>query len=354
MTVRRRVAIAAWLIGALGVLVGASAQVSAADAPQGVWIRGAGATFPAPLYEKWIAAYQAQNPAVSVTYDAVGSGEGISRFKTGSVDFAGSDVPPSDKEVAGVARGVTLVPGTAGMIVLAYNLPGLEATLRLPRNVYTDIFAGRLTRWDDPKIRAANPGVTLPKLDIAVVARVDSSGTTAAFTSHLAAAYPAWREEGLAVGKLIEWPRQVMLARGNEGVASRVKISIGAIGYMEYGFASRLGLPVAALQNKAGEYVLPTEAAGQQGLAEASAADASAMPVAVVDPAAAGAYPIVTYSWLLLYRNYPDAAKGAAVREFVRWGLSDSGQKFAAEMGYLPLPATVAQLGQQALVAAGQ
>ena len=159
--------------------------------------------------------------------------------------------------------------------------------------------------------------------------------------------------EGLSVGKLIEGPGSAMLARGNEGVSSRIKISEGAIGYVEYGFAKRLGLPVAALQNKAGQYIQPTETAGQRALAEVSVGTIGGEgDMTVVDPSNADAYPIVTYSWLLLYRRYPDARKGAAVKDFVDWGLT-SGQKSAADVGYLPLPEEVVSLGRRALADVG-
>lgn len=350
MSMHRLFAVVRSLAVVLAAMLGAlPAAAQTGDTPQALWIQGAGATFPEPLYSKWIESYHAEHPNVSITYDAVGSGEGVNRFMTGSVDFGASDAPLTDNDAARVARGVTQIPATAGMVVLAYNLPGVQGALKLPRDVYTEIFAGKLQRWDDPKIEAANPGMALPRRNIVIVARQDSSGTTAAFTMHLAAISPSWREQGLSAGKLIDWPGSAMLAHGNEGVASRIKISEGAIGYVEYGFAKRLGLPVAALQNKAGQYIVPTEATGQRALAEASAGDPG---VTVIDPSAAEAYPIVTYSWLLLYRRYPDARKSAAIKDFVSWGLT-RGQGLAADLGYLPLPEEVASLGRQALANVG-
>ena len=239
--------IAAVVALSIGLPVAASwAQSARTAAP--VSLSGAGATFPAPLYKKWIAVYQASHRNVSIAYDAVGSGEGIKRFLAEAVDFAGSDEVLSDSDASKVEGGAAIVPVTAGTIVLAYNIPGVIGEIRLSRDVYTDIFAGTIQRWNDPRIQAANPGVRFPARDIAIVARLDSSGTTAAFTRHLAAADPSWRTRGLGVGKLIAWPNKTMLATGNEGVAARIKISEGAIGYVEYGFAKRLGLPMAALQ----------------------------------------------------------------------------------------------------------
>ena len=213
------------------------------------------------------------------------------------------------------------------MVVLAYNVPGLHSELKLPRDVYPAILPGQILRWDDPRIQQVNPGLSMPHLNIVIVARQDSSGTTFALTNHLAAISLAWRERGLGVGKLIEWPSGAMLASGNEGVASRIKISEGSIGYIEFGFAKRLGLPMALLQNKAGRFIAPDDAAGLQALAEASAKTPAELNQSIVDPSGADAYPIVTFSWLLLYRQYAEAEKGTAVRDFVSWGLSNFSRK---------------------------
>lgn len=193
-----------------------------------VSLKGAGSTFASLLYKKWIEAYRNAAPSVSISYDAVGSGEGIARFRAATVDFAGSDVLMSDFETAKVHNGVVMVPTTAGMIALAYNLPGVKGELKLPRDVYADIFAGVIKRWDDTRIRDANPGVTLPHLDIVLVARLDATGTTSVFTEHLAAIKPNWRQLGLSVGKIIQWPAGTMLASGSEALAARIKMSEGA------------------------------------------------------------------------------------------------------------------------------
>jgi phosphate transport system substrate-binding protein len=316
-------------------------------------LRGAGSTFSAALYNQWIENYHREHPAISITYDAVGSGEGVRRFVAGSVDFGASDVVLSDREAAQISRGAVMVPSTAGMVVLAYNLPGMRGELRLPRDVYPGVLSGQIRYWDDPRIRQANPRIDLPHRDIVIVARRDSSGTTFALTSHLAAISRAWREQGLGVGKLVEWPSPTMLASGNEGVASRIKISEGSIGYVEFGFAKRLGLPVALLQNKTGNFTAPNETTGRAALAAASANTPAELNQSIVDPSGTDAYPIVTFSWLLLYRQYPEPERSAAVRDFVGWGLS-AGQSFGEKMGYLPLPGDVAASGAQALGSVGQ
>jgi phosphate transport system substrate-binding protein len=314
---------------------------------EGLALAGAGATFPAPLYERWIQAYHDRHPDITIRYDRIGSGEGLARFIEGSVDFGASDTPPGANDLARAKSGAVLVPATAGMVVLAYNLPGLAGDLRLPADVYAGIFAGTITQWDDPSIRAANPGIALPHRSIAVVVRQDSSGTTDAFTRHLKAASPLWAAHGLATGKLIAWPAAMMRARGNEGVAARIRISEGSIGYVEYGFAARLGLPVASLRNADGQYVRPGPETGAQAL---NGGGEGGDPLRAIDnPPGANAYPIVTYSWLLLKRDYADPARSAAIRDFVRYGLAE-GQPDAAALGYIPLPDGVAHRAEATLV----
>ena len=312
-----------------------------------VSLHGAGSTFAAPLYKKWIEEYAVSHPNVSISYDVVGSGEGVKRFLANAVDFADSDEILSDSESA-KAGGALMIPITAGMIAIAYNIPGVNAEIKLPRDVYVDIFAGKIRQWDDPRIKAANPALTFPHRDIAIVARQDGSGTTAAFTHHLAAISPLWQSSGMGVGKLIDWPKGTMLAPGNEGVAGRIKISEGSIGYVEYWFAQRLGLRMAAVQNKAGAYITPTANAGELAL-QGRVAQVKQLDASVADPANPGAYPITTYSWMLLYPRYPDRTKGAALRDFAEWGLSQQAQNYGAQLGYLPLAEDVVALGKQAL-----
>ncbi|MBV9626868.1 MAG: phosphate ABC transporter substrate-binding protein PstS [Xanthobacteraceae bacterium] len=351
MTIARSAPLAAFVAALWFGLQTAPATAQGANASDAIALRGAGSTFASLLYKKWIEAYRKAAPSVWISYDPVGSGEGIARFIAETVDFAGSDVPLSETEIARVHNGVAMMPTLAGMIVLAYNVPGLSADLKLPRDVYADIFAGAIKRWDDPRIRAANPGQNLPHLDIVVVARLDSSGTTAAFTEHLAAISSTWRERGLGVGKLVQWPAGSMLASGSEGVAARIKISEGAIGYVEYGFPKRLNLPMAVLQNQAGEFVAPDAASGQRAMAT-DATSLALLPASAVDPTGHGAYPIVTYSWIAFNRKYADPRKSAAMRDFIDWGLSQ-GQGAGVDLGYVPLTSGVIALSKQALGAAG-
>lgn len=327
--------VAAWV--ALAFVVPAAA-VGQSPAPP-ITLKGAGATFPAPLYYKWTELYSRERPNVRISYDSVGSGDGVARFVAGMVDFGASDAGMRDEAARTVERGTLQIPGTAGMIGLVYNLPGFKGPLRLPREVYVDILRGAIKSWDDPRIKAANPELTFPRRDIALVARLDRSGTTFALTGHLSAISETWRK-GPGAGTAIEWPRHAMLARGNEGVASRVKISEGSLGYVEFGFASRLGLAMAELENKSGKFVKPGLASGQSALAESVSALGNPMRTDITDPAQPDSYPITTFTWLLLYRSYPDENRRNAVKEFVTWGLT-AGQAHAQPLGYIALPESV-------------
>jgi len=310
-------------------------------------LQGAGATFPAPLYKKWIGIFTAQNPDITVEYKDVGSGEGVQRFLAHTVDFGASDAAMTDEQMAKVANGARLVPTTAGMVVLAYNLPGLDGALKLSRYVYADIFLRKIGKWNDPRIQALNPGLKLPNRSIVLAARQDRSGTTFALANHLSAISAEW-QRGPGVGYSIDWSGRAMLARGNEGVAGLVKLSEGALGYMEYGFAERLRLPTAQLQNKAGRYVGPSDRSGQAALTSSVARMPDNLRLYLPDPEGEDSYPIVSLTWLLLYERYPDQQKSAALKRFLTWGLS-LGQSYGPELGYIALPADVTSRSRAAL-----
>jgi phosphate transport system substrate-binding protein len=278
----------------------------------------------------------------------VGSGEGIRGFLAEELDFAGSDAALSDEQMTQVKRGAQLIPATAGIIVIAYHVKDLNGQLKLPRAVYENIFAGKITRWNDAKIQAANPDVKLPNENITIVARQDSSGTTYAFTNHLSAISPEWRDRGPGVGKVVDWPGNAMVARGNEGVASRIKVSEGSIGYMEYGFAKRLGLPMASLENKAGHFVEPDDSSGAEALAQNSQRMPENLRLLIPDPDGEKSYPILTLSWLLLYKHHPNAERASAIKQFVNYGLTD-GQRYSNELGYVPLPEEIISRSRKAL-----
>jgi phosphate transport system substrate-binding protein len=341
---------AAWLfvLTALGLqLSAASPAIAQTSAGGKVVLQGAGATFPAPLYKKWIGVFTAQNPDVGVEYKDVGSGEGVQRFLAQTVDFGASDAAMTDEQMARVANGARLVPATAGMVVLAYNLPGVRGALKFSRQVYADIFLRKIVKWNDPQIQALNPDLKLPNRSIVIAARQDRSGTTFALANHLNAISPEW-QRGPGVGYVIDWSGRAMLARGNEGVAGLVKLSEGALGYMEYGFAERLRLPMAQLQNKAGRYVAPSGGSGQAALAGGVRQMPDNLRLYLPDPEGEDSYPVVSLTWLLLYERYPDPQKSAALKRFVTWGLS-LGQSYGPELGYIALPADVTSRSRAAL-----
>lgn len=325
-------------------LVGFWARKPAESQLRDINLVGAGATFPHPLYKKWIQEYQDAHVDVGISYDAVGSGEGVRRFVKQEVDFGASDAAMSDEEMAKVERGVKLIPATAGIVVLAYRLDGVTAALKLPRDVYVSIFTGKIRKWDDPKIKQANAGLNLPAVNIILVTRTESSGTTYAFTNHLSAVSKIWRDQGSGVGKLVQWPSNSMSARGNEGVAGRIKITDGAIGYVEYGYAQRAGLAMAVLENKAGKFVEPNPTNGQATLTNTQQDMPDNRRMFFPDPPGQDSYPIVTYSWILLYGTYPDTKKAAALKDFITWGITD-GQKFSESLGFCGLPTRISKLG---------
>ena len=306
-------------------------------------LSGAGASFPAPLYQRWAVEYNKLHPNVQVNYQSVGSGAGVKQFTQGTVDFAASDAAMSDEEIEKVKQGVIMIPATAGSIVIAYNLPEVK-DLKLSRDAYVGIFLGKITKWNDPAIAKDNPDVKLPDLPINVAFRSDGSGTTFVFTKHLSAISPDFADE-VGTDKSVTWPAGAG-GKGNEGVTALVKQTPGTIGYVEYGYAVNNGLSMASLQNKAGKFVKPTDESGAATLAHVEFPEN--LRIWPEDPAGDDDYPIATFTWLLLYKKYSDAAKLKALQEFITYGLTD-GQKFSSELGYIPLPAAVVEKSKAAL-----
>ena len=342
ISLKRKVFLAPLLALSLGLTACGGSETSTDSADGGgsgesVSLTGAGASFPAPLYQRWFSEYNKENPNVQVSYQSVGSGAGVEQFTQGTVDFGASDVAMTDEEMAAVERGVALLPMTAGSIVLAYNLPDVPE-LRLSRQVYTDILLGKITKWNDRAIAELNPDAELPDSNITVVHRSDGSGTTGVFTKHLSAINPEWKEK-VGEGKTVEWPTGVG-AKGNEGVTAQILQTEGSIGYIEYGYAKQQEIPTATLENQSGNYVAPSTESS------ASALEATTLPenlrAFVSDPEGEESYPIVTYTWLLAYQNYDDPNKLQALKDVVNWSLTD-GQAYAEELGYIPLPENVVE-----------
>jgi phosphate transport system substrate-binding protein len=324
-----------------------SALLIAPAAQAEVKLNGSGASFPFPIYAKWFKDFSKENKDIRVDYQAKGSGAGIQDLINGVVDFAASDAAMKDDEMAQVGQGVVLLPMTAGQVVLAFNLDGVDE-LKLPRDVYPEIFLGNITKWNDPKIADANPGVDLPDEDITVVVRSDSSGTTYVFTGHLSYIDDAFKAE-VGQAKAPNWPDSDRLIKApkNDGVTAQIKQIPGSIGYIEYGYAKLTKQPTAMLENKAGKFVAPGPESGAAALASAEFpegtlpnSDVPNLIAWVWDPAGEAAYPIATMTWLLLYKDQDDD-KAAALRKLVEYCTSEEAQGQADGLGYIPLPAEV-------------
>ncbi len=306
-------------------------------------LNGAGATFPFPLYSKWMSEYNKLNPNIRINYQSIGSGGGIRQVTAGTVDFGATDAPMKP-EVAKKAPGqLHHIPTTIGAVTVAYNLPG-DPRLKLDGEAIAKIFLGEITNWSDPAIQATNEGVELPDQDITVVYRSDGSGTTAVFTDYLAKAYPKWKEE-VGVGKAVRWPKGLG-AKGNEGVTGQIKVTPGSIGYIELAYALQNDLSIAAVKNRAGNFVEP----------EVSAITAAAKGVKLPESLHASltnakgekAYPISSFTYLLVYQDAKDETKGRALARFIWWALHD-GQKFSADLHYAPLPEKVVSKAEKRL-----
>ncbi len=303
-----------------------------------VALTGAGASFPAPLYQNWFITLNDEVPELQVNYQSVGSGAGVEQFLAETVDFGASDTAMKDDEIEKSARGVIMLPMTAGSIVFAYNLPGIDE-LKLSREAYSGITTGAITTWNDPIIAADNPDVELPSTPITFVHRSDGSGTTAVFTMNMVAISPEF-ESAVGEGKSVEWPKtgNFIGAKGNEGITAQIQQTEGAMGYIEYGYATQNNIPFASVENKAGNFVLANDETAASTLANVDLPDN--LRAFIVDDDGAESYPFVTYSWLMVYEEYPDAQKAKAVEVMVEYGLNQ-GQEVAASLGYVPLPKNV-------------
>lgn len=302
---------------------------------------GAGATFPYPLYARWFNQY-AQVSGVRINYQSIGSGGGIRQLIAGTVDFGATDVPMTDEEMARIPRGkVVHVPTVLGAVVVTYNVPDLAEPLRLAPDVLADLFLGVITRWDDPRIAALNPTAALPDRDVLVVHRSDGSGTSYIFTDYLAAVSPAWAA-GPGRSKDVRWPVGLG-GKGNEGVAGQVKQMPGAIGYVEATYARQNRLPVASLRNAAGNFVAPNpnEVAAAAISALALVADTPDLRLSIVNAPGADAYPIASFTWMLVAPELIGPAKTKALRAFLEWALHE-GNEVAQSLGYEPLPTPLA------------
>jgi phosphate transport system substrate-binding protein len=325
----------------LGALLASAAPAAAQR------LTGAGATFPNPIYTKWFDAYS-KKTGIQINYQSIGSGGGIRQFTEGTVDFGATDGPMNESQIQAVNGNVLHVPAVLGAVVVTYNLPSLGATkLKFDGNALTDIFMGRITKWNDPKLAALNPGVKLPDLDLIVVHRSDGSGTTYVFTDYLNKFSREWKDK-VGYATSVNWPVGLG-GKGNEGVTQQVKQVEGALGYVELIYALSNKLPHAEIKNASGNYIDPsleTVTAAAAGMKLPKDTD---FRVSITNAPGAEAYPIASFTWLLVKKDNKDPAKAKLIRDFLTWMITPEAQKMASELHYSPLPAPVVSLIQARL-----
>ncbi len=312
---------------------------------QAVTLTGAGATFPYAIYSKWFSDY-ATKTGVNINYQSIGSGGGIRQLTEGTVDFGASDAPMSDDEMAKLKVPVLHIPTVLGAVVLSYNVPELTKPLNVTGSVIADMFMGKITKWNDAKLTALNPGVKLPGNDILVVHRSDGSGTTYIFSDYLSSVSDGWKS-GPGKGKELQWPVGIG-GKGNEGVAGQVKQTPYSIGYVELVYARQNKLPYAFVQNAAGRMIEPTIESVTAAGATANLPPTTDFRVSIVNAPGPDAYPIASFTFLLVPKSYANPAKGKALVDFVKWAIHD-GEKYAAGLDYSPLPAKVVTMLDQRL-----
>lgn len=305
-------------------------------------LTGAGATFPYPIYTKWFQEYS-RKAGVQINYQSIGSGGGIRQFTQGTVDFGGTDGPMTDEQIAGVQGNVLHVPTVLGAVVLTYNLKAIgSARLKLDGATIADIFLGKITKWNDPKLAALNAGVNLPNADILVVHRSDGSGTTFVFVDYLSKISPEWRSKvGLATS--VNWPTGLG-GKGNEGVTQQVQQLDGAIGYVELVYARGNNLAHALVKNSAGQFVEAQLDAVTAAAAGAKLSSTTDFRVSITNAEGPTSYPIASYTWLLIKPDNPDAVKGKLIRDFLSWMVTPDAQQMAQQLGYAPLPKETSDL----------
>lgn len=328
--------VAAVALAACGGDAKGGADAAPATTSGGADLTGAGATFPNPLYTKWFDAYAKQS-GVKINYQSIGSGGGIRQFTQGTVDFGATDGPMTDEQVTQAGGSVLHVPTVLGAVVVTYNLPGVTAPLVFDAATLADIYLGKLTKWNDPRLAALNAGVSLPNTDIIVVHRSDGSGTSFVFTDYLSKVSSEWSQK---VGKStsVSWPIGLG-GKGNEGVTQQVKQTEGALGYVERVYATENQLPVAKLRNAAGSVVEPSLKAVSAAAASAPMGPDSDFRVSITNAPGAEAYPIASFTWLLIHpEQLKRDEKGAKLKAFLTWMLTPEAQRMAADLQYAPLP----------------
>ncbi|CAG0945397.1 Phosphate-binding protein PstS [Anaerolineae bacterium] len=308
-----------------------------------VAINGAGATFPFPLYSRWFYEYAFVDTSAKFNYQSIGSGGGIAQITAKTVDFGASDAILT-KEQYDKAPGIQMIPTVAGAIVPIYNLKGddgkvITNTIKFSYTALADIYLGKIKKWNDPVLAQANPDLKLPAKDIIVVARSDGSGTTFAYTDYLSQVSAEWKDK-VGNATSVKWPT-ALGGKGNEGVAGTVTQNDGAIGYVEFAYAKQNNLAYGSVQNKAGEYVKATSAAVQAAMADYGTNMGDKLAISIANAPGKTSWPIASYTYLLVYMDQTDCVKAKKVLDFVKWGVSDAGSKFAQDLDYVPLPSAV-------------
>jgi phosphate transport system substrate-binding protein len=330
----------------IAAALGCAVALAAGVAAETIQINGAGATFPYPIYSKWFSEYNKLHPNVQINYQSIGSGGGIRQLTGETVFFGATDGPMTNEQLLAAPGKILHFPTVLGAVVPVYNIPGVNAELRFTGAVLADIFLGKITKWNDPAIVKLNAGVKLPSSDITVVHRSDGSGTTYIWVDYLAKVSPEWLKK-VGVATAVKWPTGVG-GKGNEGVSGLVTQMPGSIGYVELIYALQSRISYGSVQNLAGEFLRGSV----QSVTAAAAAAAAKMPadfrVSITNAEGKGVYPISSFTWLLLYENPKDKGQAKTMVEFMKWALAD-GQKFAADLGYAPLPAEVVKIEMAAL-----
>ena len=305
-------------------------------------LTGAGATFPNPIYTKWFYAYN-KKTGIPINYQSIGSGGGIRQFTEGTVDFGATDGPMNESQIQAVGGNVLHVPTVLGAVVVTYNLPALgETKLKFDGNLLVDIFMGRVTKWNDPRIAALNPGAKLPNADLIVVHRSDGSGTTYVFTDYLNKFSREWKDK-VGYATSVNWPVGLG-GKGNEGVTQQVKQVEGALGYVELIYAISNNLPYAEIKNASGNYIDPSLESVTAAAAGMKLPKDTDFRVSITNAPGAQAYPIASFTWLLVKKDNKDAAKAKLIRDFLAWMITPEAQKMASDLHYAPLPPPVVSL----------
>ena len=323
---------------------GASTSAST-GATSTVKLSAAGATFPGPVYSKWFSDYK-DKTGVQINYQAVGSSAGIKQLKNKTVDFAGSDAPLKEKDMEEMPAPVVQFPSVGGAVVVAYNVKGAPADLKMDGPLIADIFMGKIKKWNDPKIAADNPGVTLPATNINVAHRADGSGTTSIFTTYLSQVSPDWKAK-IGASKSVDWPVGVG-GKGNDGVTTAIEQGDGGIGYVELAYAADKGLKTAAIKNAAGNFVKPTSETTTNAIEGALPQVQADITAPISNAPGDQAYPISALTYILVYKQGRNAEQTKATTEFLNWAMTD-GQAEATKLAYAPLPKALIEINQKAI-----